>query len=224
MLIACWSAKGGTGTTVVSAGLAAVLSRSSPAGALLVDLAGDLPAVVALDQGSSGPGLAEWLVAGPDVPADGLGSLEIPVRPGLSLLTRGEGQLDHGERAEVLVALLSADPRPVVVDCGLVPVHGRGPGGEAALAAVASASASLLVLRPCYLALRRASLAPIRASGVVLVTEPDRAIGAAEVEAVLGVPVRARVALDGAVARAVDAGTLLHRLPRTLARGLRAAA
>ena len=30
MLIACWSPKGGTGTTVVSCGLALVLARSQP--------------------------------------------------------------------------------------------------------------------------------------------------------------------------------------------------
>ena len=37
MLVACWSAKGGSGTTVVAAALAAVLARSSSSGAVLVD-------------------------------------------------------------------------------------------------------------------------------------------------------------------------------------------
>ena len=35
MLISCWSAKGGSGTTVVAASLAILLSRGEPAGAVL---------------------------------------------------------------------------------------------------------------------------------------------------------------------------------------------
>ena len=56
MLIACWSAKGGAGTTVVTAALGLVLARRHPAGALLVDLAGDLPAALGLppEAGSTG--------------------------------------------------------------------------------------------------------------------------------------------------------------------------
>jgi hypothetical protein len=83
---------------------------------------------------------------------------------------------------------------------------------------------SLLVLRPCYLALRRAVAAPFRPSGVVLVREPGRALTRRDVEAVLGVPVRAEVDVDPAIARAVDAGLLTARLPRGLERALRDAA
>jgi hypothetical protein len=42
----CWSAKGGSGTTVVSAALSLVLSHRRPA--LLVDLAGDAPAALGM--------------------------------------------------------------------------------------------------------------------------------------------------------------------------------
>jgi hypothetical protein len=59
---------------------------------------------------------------------------------------------------------------------------------------------------------------------VVLVLEPGRALGAPEVEDVLGVPVRAVVGTDPAVARAVDAGSLGDHLPRRLERALRRAA
>lgn len=38
MLIACWSPKGGSGTTVVSVALAALASARSPGGALVVAL------------------------------------------------------------------------------------------------------------------------------------------------------------------------------------------
>ncbi|MDQ3306300.1 MAG: hypothetical protein M3535_10065 [Actinomycetota bacterium] len=216
VLIACWSAKGGSGTTVVSVALATVLARSSPSGALLVDLEGDVPAVLGLPD-PSGPGLGEWLSSGDTVPADALSRLEIPAPGGLHLLPTGGSDTAGTGRAEVLAALLAADPRPVVADCGCLP---RGP----ALAVAAAASLSLLVLRPCYLSLRRALKAPLQPSGVILVSEAGRSLGRSDVESVLGVPVRAVIGMDPAVARAVDAGLLPTRLPRGLERALRHAA
>ena len=59
---------------------------------------------------------------------------------------------------------------------------------------------------------------------MILVSEPGRALGAGDVEDVLGVPVRAEVAVEPSVARAVDAGLLTTRLPRSLERALRRAA
>jgi hypothetical protein len=79
----------------------------------------------------------------------------------------------------------------------------------------------LLVLRPCYLALRRAVASSLRPSGVVLVEEAGRALGRRDVESALGVPVRAVVAHDPRIARAVDAGLLARRLPGLLERPLR---
>lgn len=217
MLIACWSVKGGSGTTVVSVALAAVLTRSSPSGVLLADLGGDVPAVAGLPE-PSGPGLAEWLASGDTVPADALSRLELSGPGGLRVLAAGASPVASAPgRAEVLAALLASDPRPVVADCGCGP-H------DAGLAVAAAASASLLVLRPCYLSLRRALQAPVRPSGVILVSEPGRALGRSDVEDVLGVPVRAVVGVDPAVARAVDAGVLPARLPRGLERSLRRAA
>ena len=221
MLLACWAAKGGAGTTVVATALARVLASGAPAGALLADLAGDAPAVLGLPD-PSGPGLADWLAAGEDVPPDALARLEVEGPAGLRVLPwAGEAPAPpptgHDERASVLAAVLAADPRPTVVDCGTGPVG-------AGLVAASAATTSLLVLRPCYLALRAALRAPIRPSGVVLVAEPGRALGAAEVEQVLGVPVRAVVGADPAVARAVDAGSLGDHLPKRLERALRRAA
>ncbi len=232
MLTACWSAKGGSGTTVVAASLAVLLARSSEPGALLVDLAGDAPAVLGLPE-PAGPGLVDWFAAGSEVPVDGLHRLEVPAADRLHLVPRGVGSFpdggrcgadalpaglaERGDRAEVLTALLATDGRPVVADCGAEP---RG----VALAVAAAATRSLLVTRPCYLSLRRAVAAPLRPSGVVVVREPGRALSRADVEDVLGVPVRAEVLVDPAVARAVDAGLLASRLPRTLERSLRHAA
>jgi Mrp family chromosome partitioning ATPase len=226
MLIACWSPKGGSGTTVTACSLAAVLARSAPSsahGVLLADLAGDVPAVLGLAE-AAGPGLAEWLAAGPDVAGSALRRLEVEVVPGLRLLpwapagsvTVPPAAPAGAGRAEALLQALSDEPRPVVVDCGAA-ATGAG------LALAAGAPVSLLVLRPCYLALRRALRAPVRPSGVVLLTEPGRSLGRRDIEDVLGVPVRAEVAVDETVARAVDAGLLVRRIPRGLERALRAA-
>jgi hypothetical protein len=217
VVVCCWSAKGGAGTTVVAVALALVMARTAPEGALLVDLAGDVPAVAGLPDGPYAVGVSDWLREGPLVPADGLARLEIAVGRGLALLPRGHGPLVV-ERAHALAALLSADPRPVVVDAGLV----SGDGLAAVVAA--SAAESLLVTRPCFLALRRAVVAPVRPSAVVLVAEEGRALTASDIEAALGVPVRAEVSVTAQVARAVDAGVLMARLPRSLERELRHAA
>jgi hypothetical protein len=103
------------------------------------------------------------------------------------------------------------------VDCGTQPAG-------VAHAVASAADRSLLVTRPCFLALRRAATAPLRPSAVVLVAEPGRSLARRDVEQHLGVPVVAEVEVDPAVARAVDAGLLAARLPRSLARELRHAA
>jgi MinD-like ATPase involved in chromosome partitioning or flagellar assembly len=214
MLVACWSSKGGAGTTVVAAALARLAASREGGGALLVDLAGDAPAVLGLPE-PSGPGLAGWLAA-EDAPVDALGRLEVPAAPGLALLPRGDGAL-AAARAEVLAALLGSDPRFVVADCGTLP--------EGAAAAVAAAAErGILVTRPCFLALRRAVAAPLRPTEAILVAEPGRSLTRRDLESALGVPVVAVVEVDPAVARAVDAGLLAARLPRGLGRELRGAA
>ena len=72
--------------------------------------------------------------------------------------------------------------------------------------------------------LRRAMQAPLRPSGVVVVHEPGRALTTADIQQVVQAPVLAEVVLDPAVARAVDAGMLAGRLPRSLAKALSRAA
>ena len=214
MLISCWSLKGGAGTTVVASALALVLARSSAAGSLLADLAGDVPAALGVaDPGD--PGVSGWAAAGPAVPADGLARLELDVGSGVSLLPRGRGALGPPGRMEALAGMLAADPRPVVADCGVLDVDAPG------VPVAAIATQSLLVVRPCYLSLRRMAAAPIRPSGIVLVVEPGRALSRHDVENVVGAPVRAEIAVDPAVARVVDAGMLASRLPRSLERALR---
>jgi len=217
VLIACWSTKGGAGTTVVAASLGLLLARTCPSGAAAVDLAGDLPAALGMAPGDpSEPGVAGWLAAAPDVPPDAMARLERSSGSGLGVVPRGRGPLPPGQ-AGLLASLLAEDVRPIVADCGRI----DGPDADAAVTVAASANRSLLVLRPCYLALRRAIDAPIRPSGLVLLVEEGRAITGGDVEEAIGVPVLARVRVTDTVARAVDAGLLASHLPRTLARDLR---
>ena len=211
MLITCWSVKGGVGTSVVAASLALVLAGRDPAGALLVDLAGDQPAVLGLPL-PEGPTVLDWLGARGDVGDDGLRRLEVAAAPGLDLLWSDGSWPDVDPTP--LVTHLALERRAVVVDAGRI-AHG-GHAGAAAL--VGAAAISLLVLRPCYVALRRALACEVAPTGVVLVSEPGRALGRTDVERVLDVPVVAQVEVEPAIARTIDAGLLANRMPRSLAR------
>ncbi len=215
MVTVCWSPKGGSGTTVVAAALALLLAERHGS-ALLVDLAGDAPAVLGLPD-PPGQGAWDWLAA-PTAGPQALGRLVREGTAGVDLLPTGAGPPDvwRPGRVASLIDALASERRPVVVDAGLLRPELHD--------AVARATCSLLVIRSCYLALRRAVAAPLRPSGVVLVREPGRALGRHDVEDVLGVPVVACIDLSPDVARAVDAGLLVSRLPRSLVRGLRRAA
>ncbi|MDH3706504.1 MAG: hypothetical protein OES57_10595 [Acidimicrobiia bacterium] len=211
----CWSLKGGVGTSVVAAGLALQLGGSQPS--VLVDLAGEQGPLLGVADGER-PGVGEWLAAGPDVDNGALARVEIDVAEECVLVPRGSGPLRGGARAEQLAHELAGRSCAVVVDAGCVR------GDEAWLAPLlATAASSWLVTRPCYLALRRLRDCPVRPDGVVLVNEPGRALTRADVEAVAEAPVVLDVRWDPAVARAVDAGLLASRLPRSLRRAVQGA-
>jgi len=222
VLVACWSVKGGAGVSVVAAALAHRLAECEGQ-SLLVDLGGDQPDIVGV-AAHHRAGVADWLAAGDGVPVDGLVRSEVPLAQGVSLLARGEGPLHAGERAEVLLALLGRERRPVVVDCGVPLGHGHDGAEQLAALVAAGASRSLLVLRPCLASLRRGLAAPVRPSGLVVVIEPGRVLDAGDAAEVLATPVVAEVPVDPAIARTVDAGLLLARPPKALQRGLRHAA
>lgn len=80
-----------------------------------------------------------------------------------------------------------------------------------------------VVTRPCYLAARAESRTrqyEDRADGLIVITEPGRALSADDMAGATGVPVVAEIPWDPAVARAIDAGLLAARLPASLARPL----
>ena len=162
--ISCWSAKGGSGTTVVAIALATMRGRASGGGALLVDLAGDCPSAMGLPE-PGGPGVSEWLAAGPEVPADALRRLEIEVSEEVSLLPLGRSSLGGAERARQLLGELASDARDTVFDLGRI-ITGTGEIPDAVASLAAGTDQSLLVTRPCFLSLRRALASPVRPSGV----------------------------------------------------------
>lgn len=217
MLLAFWSPKGGSGTSVAAA--ATALVSAARVETRLADLGGDQPAILglALQPPVSGKpeGLAGWLAAGAATPAEWLDDMAVPVIPGLTLLPTGS-DVAAGVSPEAGAALAVAlrDGGLVVLDAG----SGSDRSG-AGRAAIEVADAALMVIRPCYLALRKAVGDPrlARSAGAILVEDPGRALDAADVAAVLGVPVVSRVSVRADIARAVDAGVLRDRLPDPLA-------
>ena len=204
MFIICRSPKGGVGTSVVAAALAL---RHAHAGhpTVLVDLAGDQPDLLGVTPSSS-LGIGDWVAGGDDVPVEALTALEVEVGGGLSLLPRGS--VLSSDRLGVAAAVLGAGHRSVVIDAGVTARPAWAPPD----------AVDVVVLRACYLGVRRAGRLAA-STRLVLLEEPGRALQVADVEAALGVEVWRRVVVDPAVARAVDAGLLSVRLPRSL-RGL----
>ena len=213
-MIVCWSVKGGSGTTVVASTLALVHAEKSPRGALIVDLAGDVPAVLGLAE-PSGIGISEWFAQNDNSSRIALQSIAIQATANLQLISRGSGQIIANANFAELAASLATFDLPVVVDagCGVVPTE-----------LLARASSSLLITRPCYLSLRRAAQLNVAPTGVVLINEPGRALGKRDVESVIGAPVIAEITFDATISRAVDAGLLASRLPGMLAKQLSVAA
>jgi hypothetical protein len=216
MVTLCWAAKGGSGTTVV----AATLALTNPLPSLLVDLAGEVPAVLGLPEPDR-PGVADWLTTA--TPADHLADLLVELTPHSWLLpwcalgtpermTVDPASPRWAELGAWLIAWPPAGAGAVTIDAGT---------GTPPAAMVASSDRALLVTRACYLSLRRAVRGPTRPTGVVLVNEPGRALSVRDIEHALGAPVEATVSLDPLVARAVDAGLLTTRLPRVITRELR---
>jgi cellulose biosynthesis protein BcsQ len=219
VLLALWSPKGGSGTSVFTASCAIVLARhGGSAGAVRVaDLDGDQPAIFGLGADPE-LGLLDWLRAGPEAPLEALDRLLVEVAPGIGLLPRGGGAgalapVAAAEAGAALAVALGDGPVPTLVDCGTA-------SDPASRAVVEVADVSVVVLRGCYLALRRTVHAPAlaRTAGAVLVEEQGRSLSARDVSDVLDLPVLARVPVKSTVARTIDAGVLAARLPDLLAR------
>lgn len=209
MLIVCRSVKGGAGTSVVAAALASLSSRTTST--LLVDLAGDQPAIF----GAVTPvaGLADWLQS---PHSDSLVATAIDIDDHLRILPTGDSTLPHPDSSawtELTRHLVERSrTTTVIVDIGC---------SVAPPALIDAADRVLLVVRPCYLTLRRAVTLGDLADSVVVVDEEHRALRPRDVESVLGLPVVAVVKTNSMVSRRVDAGILHGRLPDSLVTPLR---
>ena len=155
---------------------------------------------------------------GPGAPTDALDRLAVEAAPGVALIPRGDeltalAPRPAAEAGAALAVALRDGSVPTLADAGTA-------DSPAARALLEVSDATVVVVRGCYLSLRRSVRHPAlaRAAGIIVVEEPGRAIGAKEIADVLGRPVIARVPARDAVARAVDAGVLAHRLPDVLAR------
>jgi hypothetical protein len=204
----CWAAKGGSGTTVVTATLGLSCSTDS----VLLDLAGDLPAVLGVAR-PPGQGVADWLRS--DAPAAALDDLAVRVDRTTRLIPRGAADVEATSPRWCELVEWMTHRTAVFVDAGT---------GIPPLGLVTGEVRSLLVTRACYLAVTTAGALHYRPDGIVLVREPWRSLRPFDVERAIGAPVVASVSHDPAVPRAVDAGLLNGRLPRVLARELRSAA
>lgn len=218
MTIVCWSVKGGSGTTVTATSLARVLADRHGSGALLVDTAGDALLVLGQEEVKT-RGVRTWLASADDVSSDALDLLTIDAGRNLRVLPAGDvpSSPPTSTRWRELAGYLDRREQAVVVDLGTLSAPHRA--GRRTL--LESATTSLLVIRPCYLAVRRAIEFPVRPTGVILIREDDRSITGADVSAALGVPIVATVLVDARIARTVDAGLLGSRLPRPLMRAYR---
>jgi hypothetical protein len=213
-MVVLWSVKGGQGVSVTAACLALSLAESGGT-ALLVDLCGDAPPILGVADGG-GPGLGEWLASPPEVGAESLDHLAREVGSGVRLLPAGAVEVHRGSpRWHDAARHLAGLPLPVVVDAGSLPVPP---------ALLAGHCRSVLVIRPCYLALRRAVRSAQRIDCVILLDEPGRVLRRRDVESCLGVPVAAEVMIHPSVARAVDSGLLASRRHGSVQRFVRAAA
>ena len=205
---------------MVSAGAAVVVAERQPT--LLVDLGGDIPAVLGTE--ADGPGLLDWLAA-PAPPPDALPRLEVEVSPNLAILPlgRANGQTQRAldgspegqrwaEPAETLARMIALDHRTVLVDVGY-----RQASVVPALAdrLLELATRSTLVTRPCLLAVRSAN-AHAAPDDVIVVGRQARTMRSGDVQKAIGAPVVAQLRWDAAIARAVDVGSVASKTPRSL--------
>lgn len=227
MITLCYAAKGGSGTTVVACGRA--INTAGPS--LLVDLVGDVPAMLGIAEPQH-PGVIDWLQS--NAPAERLDHLLIDMTPASLLLPASGPFIPDGRRsANASLDSTVGDDRWVELLDWLVG-WAHDTGGSVVIDAGTSPNANpmfdqcdhrWLVTRPCYLALKKSSQRGVTPTGVVMIREPGRRLKATDIETSTGAPVIAKIPWDTRIAHATDSGLLLSRgLPRSVFRTLAKAA
>ena len=198
MIYAYVGAKGGVGNTVTAL-LAASSAKRAGREVVLVDLTGDFGVV--LGTAPDLPGIAEWTAA-EELSLGAVSALAIDIVPGISLLPRGSGEIDSS-RLGTLWSLAAGKPQVNIIDAGR---------GRAGLEQVAGPRVRrLLTMTCCYQALHRAREIVTDVDDVIVLTDTQRALGLADIEAALGRHADAVVAVDRSISRWADAGLLLDR-------------
>lgn len=213
MLTSLWAAKGGAGCSTVAL-LAASARARAGSDVLVVDLGGDLLTMIA-GVGASPPGITDWLASTADV--DRLDRVEVEVTTGVWIAPLGRASSWTADREGLLAAALDADARDVVVDVGLVD-PALGGSLQRLRHRFASSEGGILVTRPCYLAVHRATRTGVAPRAALVVREPGRALDDRMIAEALGLRRLGHLDLDPAVARSVDAGLIVRRPPRTAVR------
>ena len=202
-MYACWSVKGGSGTTVFASVLALSLAERHGE-TCIIDFCGDVPSVLGMAE-PAGRGIRDWL-SSPARDAQELVDLRIGATSRLHVIPAGSATSFDEGALDDLVSI--THDHPVVVD------FGRLAPSPSVLRKV---QADWLVVRSCYLALRRAARLHNRPRGVVLMKEHGRALSTRDVQSVVGAPVVAEITVTEGIARSVDAGLLATRIPSSLA-------
>ena len=178
----CWSAKGGSGTTVV----AAALALGSAVDSLLVDVDGELPTALGVPE-PCGQGLSDWFAS--DAPDEAVLDLAVEIGGRTSLVPRAVG--DPATRRGGRRCATSSAPRRWTscrrrVRAAATCVGRRRrpqPAGDPGVLPVADPRRRLP-----------------RPDAVVLVAEPGRSLERPMSHSAVGAPVIARVAVDPAIA------------------------
>jgi len=193
------SPKGGNCTTVTATAYALLLAASGIP-TVLIDLCGDVPAAAGMAEPTT-PGINDWLGESSISDAQSLVTLGTPFDNDLVIVHRGSSFVEGQPRWTDLANAITTLPMNVIIDAGIafIPDELRH-----------AVSQVTMVVKPCYLSLRRASRMQ-RPTQLFVVCEESRALTIKDVGHVLGMPVTCEIPYTPAISRAVDAGMLPSR-------------
>ena len=193
------SPKGGNCTTVTATAYA-LLVAARGTHTVLIDLCGDVPAAAGMAEPTT-PGINDWLSESSTSDAQTLVTLGTPFDNGLVIVHRGSSFVEGQPRWSDLANAISTLPMNIVIDAGttFLPDELRR-----------AVTHVTMVVKPCYLSLRRASRMQ-RPTQLFVVCEESRALTIKDVGHVLGMPVTCEIPYTSAISRAVDAGMLPSR-------------
>ena len=199
------SSKGGNCTTVTAAAFA-LHQSANDIRTILIDLCGDQPAVLGLAE-PQGPGINDWLAEDSNATITDLLALGTIINDNVLLIHRGSRFVTGEPRWSDLGELMTSDNGYVIFDAGTAYLPDELRHAVTHLT---------LVIRPCYVALRRAAH-QTRPTDVFAINEPERALTVKDIGHVLGVPVQAEVPHTAVISRAVDAGVFPARAQQLFA-------